>query len=188
VAARLEEGLDHVREGAVVVGHQDQGHARSSYHFARAARTEAGFTLVEILLGTVLLALIASSMFAASTLGARGRQRDALRHDALLAAESLRGHLRNYSIAWPAAGEPAEADLKRLDAAMEGVEGCIADCRRIPGDKCAWALALDCAHDASNVLPSRMLGEPRAARMTYKMKAEADGSRTATISVEWKAK
>jgi type II secretory pathway pseudopilin PulG len=144
-----------------------------------------GFSLVEILLATVALAIVASTIMGVVATAHRARSEDETRVAMAHAGDALRAALRNYTVAWPQGGEPREQDLAELDTALVGVAGCTSGCRRLPGDSCPWALALTCAHDATSMLPSSLSGHPKNARMTYVVKEAADFSRSVDISVTW---
>ena len=150
------------------------------------ARSQAGFSLLELILATLIVAFIGAGLLGAVLASSRAGKLDADRLVARQTAASLRVALRGYAVAWEPGADPKEEELAALDTGMLGLLGCSGGCRRLPGDGCAWALATDCEHDAGALLPASFRAAPRNGRLTYTVSLEADGSRSIAIKTSWR--
>lgn len=144
----------------------------------------AGYSLTESVVAIFIMGMVASAI--GSTVLSVGKEQvvSDRRQQAAFYSDLLRQTLRGYVISDGGGTVPSAADLAELDLSMRGFLGCAANCQKIPGDACNWALAAGCKHDASALLPAEFRADPIKGNMTYEVTTVGDG-RSVKIDVDW---
>ncbi|MBI4423360.1 MAG: type II secretion system protein [Elusimicrobia bacterium] len=148
------------------------------------ASSRPGFTLVELTVAVLILAIVSAGVLSAVLSSTVSAGRTESRWQASLAAERLRGALKRYVIAHQG-GEPSDRDLESLARQLGCAPGRAADCVRLEGDGCRWALQAGCAHDATALLRETLGREPVTGRMSYTVADDPDGGKQVAIRVDW---
>ena len=132
-----------------------------------------GFTLVEVVIATLLLAVGVAGVFSV-TLSARVQsKRHAGRDKINQYGRRLGEELKSYVTG---------ADPLKIHQGLPGGE------HKHPDDTCTqWALSETCNHDVTSMLPQELRSAPYNARLTYQVyaPAKAGDPRKVEISMTW---
>lgn len=159
------------------------GRCGDTLKFEMASKKE-GYTLTETVIAILVIGIVVAGV-AGGLLGARRNFSVSDRKQQANAfGLALRETLKQYMIAYEPAAEPDPRDLAALDLAMRGFMGCPAQCHKLPGDNCLWALEAGCAHSADALLPAWFRAAPYNGTMSYAVAVDRD-ARSVEISVDW---
>ena len=134
-------------------------YSNSPLRFCRAA----GFTLVEVLIATLLLAVGVAGVFSVTLSARQQSKRHAGRDKINQYGRKLQEELKSY-VTYTADTTPnSPADPARLPGGN----------KKHPNDTCGeWALSTACTHDVTSMLPDELKRPPYNARLTYEVKKE----------------
>lgn len=130
-----------------------------------------GFTLVEVVIATLLLAVGVAGVFSVTLTARVQSKRHAGRDKINQYGRRLGEELKSY----------VTADITNLQGAPQ-------NSWRHPNDTCTqWALSETCTHDVTSMLPLDLRSPPYNARLTYQVYApvKAQDPRRVEISMTW---
>ncbi len=134
--------------------------------------SRAGFTLVEVVIATLLLAVGVAGVFSV-TLSARQQSK---RH-------AGRDKINQY-------GRQVQEELKSyVTGNINDTQGAPGGSWHHPSDTCGeWALSANCIHDVTSMLPADLKAAPYNAKLSYTVTVENLGSlktRRVDIKMKW---
>jgi prepilin-type N-terminal cleavage/methylation domain-containing protein len=135
----------------------------------------AGFTLVEVVIATLLLAVGVAGVFSVTLSARQQGKRHAGRDKINQYGRQLQEELKSYVTY-------THSDTPNLPATSRGLPR---GQKKHPDDTCGeWALSTTCAHDVTSMLPEDLKRAPYNAKLTYTVKMEGLVRRV-NIQMKW---
>ena len=168
---------------------------------SEGGRSSKGFTLVEVAVAMLIMAMVSTGIFAVLLTARTNQVQSDQRQSAIIYAQKLRDQLKNYQADY---GQVADLNrvCQRMCGANCGTSACYA---RVTGDSGAGtcgggstihafyntttSFATNCWHRATGLLPTTFTSAPFSARMCYKSTPVTVSGRSVPqvdIRVEWR--